>query len=283
MPTGSTYLMENDEEWLRLETKTDPKAFQAQAEWSGIRPGMRVLDAGCGPGLTTAILHRMVQPGGEALGVDYSPALIEYARAKYADTPGIRFETHDIREPLRESCSFDAVIVRFVLEYNLAESERIVNNLTPTLKKEGIISLIDLDYNCLSHYPLPPAMESHLVDLMHLLEEKFNFDPYAGRKLYACLYNAGYRNITVDMRAHHLIYGPPKDSDLFNWLKKAEVVTRKAEHLFKDYPGGRSGFFEAFRAFFNDPSRFTYTPVILCRGIRPQDAHPSVRRCRAHS
>ncbi len=65
-----TYLMENVEESIRLEVKTDPETFRQQALWGGVRPGMRVLDAGCGPGKTTALLHEMVQPGGEVLGVD---------------------------------------------------------------------------------------------------------------------------------------------------------------------------------------------------------------------
>mgnify|MGYP001292049046 CR=1 FL=1 len=57
------YLMENRDEIIRLEGKTDPGAFYRQAAWCGVRPGMRVLDAGCGPGLTTSFLREMVMPG----------------------------------------------------------------------------------------------------------------------------------------------------------------------------------------------------------------------------
>ena len=37
-------------EAIRLEVKTDPQALQRQALWCGVKPGMRVLDAGCGAG-----------------------------------------------------------------------------------------------------------------------------------------------------------------------------------------------------------------------------------------
>jgi len=56
---------------------------------------------------------------------------------------------------------------------------------------------------------------------------------------------------------------------MFNWIKKVEVVSQRAKELFKRYPGGRSGFFQDFKTFFQDKKRFTYTPLILCKGIKP--------------
>jgi len=49
------YLMESDEEALRLDIKTVPALVEAQARWAGIEPGMRVADLGCGAGKTTSI------------------------------------------------------------------------------------------------------------------------------------------------------------------------------------------------------------------------------------
>ncbi len=47
--------------------------------------GERILDAGCGTGYGTALL---AERGGYALGFDYSPLAIEYARAVYAGDLG---------------------------------------------------------------------------------------------------------------------------------------------------------------------------------------------------
>jgi len=58
----TAYLMENSEEALRLELKTDPEAVHIQAKWCGVQPGMHILDAGCGPGKVTSILYKMTQP-----------------------------------------------------------------------------------------------------------------------------------------------------------------------------------------------------------------------------
>jgi len=219
------YLMENLEEAIRLEIKTDPEAVRKQALWCGLKPGLRVLDGGCGPGLVTSILHEMIQPGGYILGVDCSEERIHHAENKYGRKPDIEFQVHDLREPLVGMGKFDLIWVRFMLEYNLKESRDIVQNLTDYLNPGGHLCLLDLDQNCLNHYEMPPAMESIIFKVIKELEQKYNFDPYVGRKLYSYLYDLGFEDIEVDLTAHHLIYGEVQEKEAFNWLKKLEVIS----------------------------------------------------------
>ena len=272
MNRTSSYLMENTEEIIRLELKTDPEAVRKQALWCGLKPGLRILDVGCGTGKITSVLHKLIQPGGEILGVDYSEERIRYARQNYGHKPGIDFRLQDLKNPLEGSGLFDLIWVRFFLEYYRLESPDIVKNLTGCLKPGGSLCLLDLDHNCLNHYELPAKMEGILHKLMQKLEQGYNFDPYAGRKLYAYLYDLGYQNIQLALEAHHLIYGNIKNEELFNWIKKVEVVSTKNKKLVEGYPGGREAFFADFMKFFNDPRRFTYTPLILCKGIKPLEA-----------
>jgi ubiquinone/menaquinone biosynthesis C-methylase UbiE len=269
MPGAKSYLMENLEEALRLEIKTDPEVVRRQAHWCGVAPGFRVLDAGCGPGKITSILHGMVQPGGEILGIDYSEERIRHAQEHYGGQSGITFRVQDLREPLDGTDTFDLIWVRFVLEYNRLESPDIIGNLTRILKPGGILCLLDLDHNCLNHYELPQHMERILFELAAVVQERYNFDPYAGRKLYAYLYDLGYEDIQLDIVPHHLIYGEVGEVDSYNWIKKGEVVSAKAPETVKRYPGGIERFFSDFTVFFHDPRRFTYTPLILCKGRRP--------------
>lgn len=48
---------------------------------AGIKRGMSVVDLGCGVGMTTQLLAELVGPTGEVVGVDYSAAQVEQARA----------------------------------------------------------------------------------------------------------------------------------------------------------------------------------------------------------
>ena len=113
-------------------------------------------------------------------------------------------------------------------------------------------------------------MEKILFSLMNKLEKDHNFDPYAGRKLFSYMYDLGFEDIKMDIVPHHLFYGDKiRKEDLFNWIKKVEMASTKAGEVFDDYDGGHKGFFEDFNKFFTDPRRFTYTPLIICRGTKP--------------
>lgn len=267
---SSRYLMESEDESIRLDLKTDPRMVQRQARWAKIRPGMRVGDFGCGPGKTSYYLNRLVQPGGSVLGIDLSPKRIGYAEEHYR-APGLEFAVGDIRKPLDRFGTFDFIWVRFVLEHYRADSFDIVRNICSALKPGGIVCLIDLDYNCLSHYGLSEALEKALQGVMRRLERKANFDPYAGRKLYSYLHDLGFSRIGLHLAAHHLIYGSVRKNDWFNWTRKVEIAARQSGYDFAEYPDGFDGFRSEFQSFFCHPRRFTYTPLISCRGIKPHE------------
>jgi ubiquinone/menaquinone biosynthesis C-methylase UbiE len=271
---ASVYIMENDDEIQRLEIKTKTTVVEAFARQAGLGPGMRVVDAGCGPGLTTSVLASVVGTSGSATGFDLSEARIERAKERHGGD-GIEFHVRDFLQPIEDLGNFDFVWSRFTLEYYKAQCFDIAANLSTIVREGGVLCLIDLDYNCLSHYGMSQRLENAFESAVKQLEIKANFDPYAGRKLYSHLYRLGYRDIQVDAGAHHLIYGDLLEADEYNWGKKLEVLARK---LHIDLPGysGPQEFQEDFMEFFHDPSRFTYTPVIAAWGRKGSGA-PATR------
>lgn len=262
--------MESGDESVRLHLKTDPDIVAKQALWAGLLPGMRVADIGCGAGITTSVLKKIVGNEGSVTGIDFARSRYEYAVKNFSGD-GISFLCQDVREQLPNLEGFDFVFVRFVLEYYLSESFDIVRNITKILKPGGILCLIDLDYNCLNHYGIPKRLEETIHEIMNQLQIKGNFDPYVGRKLYSYLYDLGFSNIEVDVSSHHNIYGPLKDSDGFNWFKKVEIAPLKIKYDFKGYDGGHAEFVKEFQEAFSNPRRFTYTPIIVCRGVKTLD------------
>lgn len=265
---GHGYIMESDEESLRLDLKTDEKAVQKQAVWAGIKPGMRVADLGCGPGKTTFCLQKLVQPDGEVTGVDYSEKRLAYAMKHYKGA-GIEFICRNISMPLDDLGKFDLLWVRFVLEYNRSKSFDIVKNISGILKPGGILCLIDLDHNCLRHFGHSKTLERTICGIMSILEKDADFDPYAGIKLYSYLYDLGYQDIDVDISPHHMIFGRLKEKDAYNWTMKIKVAAKNSGYGFEEYGGDYKKFFKEFESFFADPRRFTYTPLISCMGRKP--------------
>ena len=262
------YLMEDDQEALRLDRKTDGATVEKQALWAGIEPGMRVADFGCGAGKTTFHLNKLVQPGGRAVGVDIAEQRIDYARKYYSDK-SIEYRVADIRKPLDDLGQFDFIYVRFVLEYYLNGSFDIVKNITNCLKPGGIMCLIDLDCNCLRHFGLPDRLDRAISGAMGWLEKKFNFDPYAGVKLYSFLYDLGYTDIDATLSGHNMFFGELKENEKLFSMQKAEIGGRNSGYPFDEYDGDFDAFIEDIKIFFNDPRVFYYTPLIACRGVKP--------------
>ena len=263
------YLMEHGDESLRLDIKTDNEVRARQARWAGVAPGMRVADVGCGSGKTTSKLGELAQPGGSALGIDIAEQRINFARENY-ESKEVAFLHRDARPPMTDLGHFDLVWVRFLLEYHRVNSFDLVRNISDIVKPGGTLCLIDLDYNCLSHYGHSDRMDRALAATMKSLETKANFDPYVGRKLYSFLYDLGYQDIDVEVGAHHQIFGELKHADDFNWTKKVEVGARYSGYDFAEFENGFEQFLSEFRTFFADPRRFTYTPIIACRGRKPR-------------
>ena len=152
----------------------------------------------------------------------------------------------------------------------MTDPQPVFNELVRLLKPGGKLVVGDLDYNCLTHYPLDSKLEEDLLRVMEVLQANRFFDPYIGRKLYSFFHRASLSEIKVHFSAHHLFYGNLSETDEFNWLAKIdqlmELQRRGTVRLDVDLGKFKERFFD----FLKSPERFTYTPFILVEGRRPR-------------
>jgi len=78
-----------------------------------IKPEMKVLDIGCGTGITTAFMGSL---GATVTGVDISEKLIEFARENSAH-PNVNYIVEDVTKLRLSAHSFDAIIIVDSLEH----------------------------------------------------------------------------------------------------------------------------------------------------------------------
>lgn len=266
--SNQPYFPESDQELERLVRKTDDQAVFEQARWAGLQPGMRVLDVGCGPGITTACLAKLVGPSGSAVGLDRSDERINHARLNH-EADNVSFAQRNFFSDLKDLGEFDFIWVRFVLEYFHKEAFQLVTHVSEVLKPGGTFCLIDLDHNCLNHYGLSERLEQTFQKIGQAQIANNNFDPYMGRKLFSFLHDLGCRDIQIDMRLHHLVYGELSEFDRWHWWQKIELAGLRSGWTFDDYPDGFAGFEAEFKEYFSNPRRFAYTPLVIARGVKP--------------
>src|SRR4051794_13463209 len=80
-----------------------------------VAPGERVLDVGCGRGAALAPLARATGPGGDALGIDPAPRMVELTARALAGLPQVQVRVGDARAPALPPSSFDVVASCLVL------------------------------------------------------------------------------------------------------------------------------------------------------------------------
>jgi SAM-dependent methyltransferase len=159
-----------------------------------LRPGVRVLDVGAGPGTITVDIAQRVAPA-SVVGVDAAADIVErataFARAEGVDN--VSFVVDDAYALAQPDASFDIVHAHQVLQHlqrpvdALREFRRVAG--------EGVVAARDVDYEGVIWYPLIPALaEWHDVYLrVHRLVAG---DPSAGRLLKSWAREAGFADIT---------------------------------------------------------------------------------------
>ncbi|NJE61473.1 class I SAM-dependent methyltransferase [Thermococcus sp. 21S7] len=159
-PVHPHVLMDFDKDadfWdMRMNTKFSRAYRDVTASLLGIKKGMSVLDIGCGS-VSPAYFGEKVGYNGFYMGVDYSPALLDIARARVeAKNLPVELKELDARliRPVNE---YDAVILSFVLEYvEPKDRGRVLKNALDVLKSGGRMAIVD---PFIDSFEFVPALE----------------------------------------------------------------------------------------------------------------------------
>jgi tRNA (cmo5U34)-methyltransferase len=88
----------------------------------------RILDLGTGDGRLLALvqgeLTRRGAPEPDAVAVDFSPAMLEAVRQRFAGQPSVSVIAHNMDEPLPALGRFDAVISSFAIHHLVHDRKR---------------------------------------------------------------------------------------------------------------------------------------------------------------
>jgi SAM-dependent methyltransferase len=156
-----------------------------------LRPGMSLVDCGCGQGSITVGLAETVAPG-QVVGIDREPSQIEAARALAAERgiANVRFEVGSIYELPFADATLDAAFAHTVLEH-LSDPPRALRELRRVLKPGGVVGIKDPDYATLLHEPATPLLTEAMM-LIRRVQERNGGSPYYARHQRRLLLEAGF-------------------------------------------------------------------------------------------
>jgi SAM-dependent methyltransferase len=144
-----------------------------------IKPGMRVLDCGCGPGAISVGLAEAVGPTGHVSGIDFGESQIEAAQGR--GTPNLSFRVASVYELPFEDGAFDLVFSHALFEH-LAEPIRGVNEIRRVLRPGGVAGLCSPDWGGFILSPTDNQLET-AISRYRGLQEKNGGQTLAGRQL----------------------------------------------------------------------------------------------------
>lgn len=126
----------NSEQYLKfLKERTQPSVDLA-AKINMENP-KRIIDIGCGPGNSTAVLKKRY-PDAYILGVDFSPNMIEKAKADYPDMDFMLFDATRDFEKLEDK--YDIVFSNACIQW-VPNHKKLLSDMMSILKPNGVLAV----------------------------------------------------------------------------------------------------------------------------------------------
>jgi SAM-dependent methyltransferase len=265
-----SYLLQSSGEPARIRAKTEPLLVRHHLDWAGLKPGESFVDFGCASG---EVMCEAAQVAGadRIVGIDADGDALEYARAEALRLGLIGLDhrkawVDDPGSSGLESDRYDHAWARFFLEYHARPLEAI-REMTRVVRPGGKVTLIDIDGNCIWHFPLPRELERRLAEVLGDLR-RTGFDPRIGSKLRSLASRAGLVGVRESVEPHHRILGAPDEPTADAWRRKLGAVKAAYERLM---PGraSRARALDDLLAFIMRDDTMTWSLLHLVQGTKP--------------
>ena len=191
-----------------------------------LRPGLRLLDFGCGSGNISVGLAKAVDPG-ELHGVDIEEAQVEVARALAVseETGNAIFHVGDVTALPFPDSFFDVAHCHDVLMY-VPDTQAALAEVKRVLKPGGLIACREMICESSFVHPDMGIFET----AWHALEDLLTFDdghPQMGKEMKGHILEAGFTNIRVS--ASFETHSAPADVALIHslarrWFSSPEML-----------------------------------------------------------
>jgi arsenite methyltransferase len=179
---GETRSRHIEETYLQPDIVRQRRDFCATLD---LRPGLRALDVGSGPGLLAQDLAERAGPGGMVVGVDPSPSMLRLARARTAGARVFHVQGTATAVPVQDR-SFDLAVSTQVLEY-VPEIDVALAEMRRVVRPGGTVAILDTDWRSIVWSTSLPDLQARILEAW----DQHLHDPHLPQHLPAYLKAAG--------------------------------------------------------------------------------------------
>ncbi|MBP1915031.1 ubiquinone/menaquinone biosynthesis C-methylase UbiE [Lederbergia galactosidilyticus] len=195
-----------------------------------LKPGMTVLDLGCGTGAITAGIAEKVGPQGRVIGIDHNPNFINQAKLLCQHMPWVTFEVGDIYQIPYEG-KFDIVTAARVLQW-LSNPHAALEQMIRAAKIDGYVIALDYNHPKISWVPEPPNSMQRFYQTFLSWRDEAGMDNEIADHLAEMMKHSGLDNIVVTSQNEKT---ERKDEDFQTHISVwASVVASRGLQMVKD-------------------------------------------------
>ena len=161
-----------------------------------LRPGMRLLDVGCGPGSITRGLAERLAPG-QVIGLDLSRETLDAARreATARGLENLRYEEASVYDLPFPDASFDVAYAHQVFQH-LRERGAALREMLRVVRPGGLVAVRDVDWGTVAYWPRDPWID-RFVEVHQRTWYQNGGEPQMGRQIRALFNAAGVSDLQI--------------------------------------------------------------------------------------
>lgn len=233
-------------------------------EIAGIRPGMTVLDLGCGPGHATLDLAQIVGPEGRVIGLDESAPFLKQLNdqakgRRLNNVDRVLGDVQKLDEAMpRSDASIDLAYARWVFCF-IPHPEYVVRGLRRLLRPGGRVAIQDyFNYEAMTLAPRTPEFTRVIRAVGQSIRDRGG-DPDIMGRLPAMFAAAGFKVEHLDIRQRIARPGSTMwawpDSFFSNYVPRLAESGAITESDHRDFDA-------AWKAASQDPNAFMLLPAV---------------------
>lgn len=264
LPEDDYIIGASQQEILRLGQQHAIWRERALAGWrrAGLKPGMTVLDIGCGPGHASFDLAQLVGPTGKVIAVDQSALFLDAVNAGAKQRGLINIETvkSDLGQLVLPDNCVDMIWSRWVLSF-LASPQGLFERLKTALKPGGAFIAHEYGhYETFGFFPADPVQD-RFIEAVKKSWRAFGGEPNIAKQLPALCRQIGW---TTEFMMPHIFTTRPGEL-VWDWpvgWLKSDGIGRMVELGFLSAEDGQR-FYDLADARSADPDSVLTTPMVI--------------------